>query len=162
MAMPWRNEAPLGVPGSTKARSLNSDSGATTLIRIVMTAGSAVPNALAVSVGEVGGDAVGELHADAEHHHHQHRGERRGVEPAQRFQNQERVKSETRPGRGERAGGGQDQQRGRAGQVDQEVPDGGQPQEDPEEGQRGGHAGVGDVVDTEAARAGPSRARSAP
>ena len=49
MAMPCRNDAPLGVPGSTKARSLNSASGATTLIRIVITAGSAVPKALAVS-----------------------------------------------------------------------------------------------------------------
>ena len=48
MAMPCRNDAPLGVPGSTKASILNSASGATTLIRIVITAGSAVPNALAV------------------------------------------------------------------------------------------------------------------
>src|SRR3546814_15517750 len=49
MAMAGRKDAALGVPGSTKARSLNRDSGATTLIRIVITAGRAVPNALAVS-----------------------------------------------------------------------------------------------------------------
>jgi len=41
--MPCRNELPEGVPGSTNASSLNSASGATTLTRISITAGSAVP-----------------------------------------------------------------------------------------------------------------------
>ena len=97
MAMPWRNDAPLGVPGSTKARSLNRDSGATTLIRIVITAGSAVPNALAVSSARWAATPLANctpmpstitistgVNAAAWNHR-------------RLFQNQERVKSETSP-----------------------------------------------------------------
>ena len=47
--MPWRKEAPEGVPGSTKARSLNSARGATAETQISMTAGRAVPIDVAVS-----------------------------------------------------------------------------------------------------------------
>ena len=97
MAMPWRNDAPQGVPGSTKARSLNSDSGATTLIRIVMTAGSAVPKVFAVSSARWAATPLANctpmpstviirtgVNAAACSHR-------------RLFQNQDRVKSETRP-----------------------------------------------------------------
>ncbi len=44
-ASPARTEAPEGVPGSTNAKSLNRASGATQLMQISTTAGSAVPMA---------------------------------------------------------------------------------------------------------------------
>ena len=155
--------APEGVPGSTKASSLNSASGATTLTRISITAGSAVPIAFCVPSARCAATPLAictpmpstitistGVNAAAWNHR-------------RLFQNQERVASATSPAADERSGRGQHQQRGCAGEVDQDVPDARRSTAlDPRKAEHGGHRSVGDVLGVQAAQRVPVGPGAAP